>query len=326
MKKKIFLGIGAACIAVFSFFFIGIGSEPEDVFWGVNFSQKHAEYLGLDWKEVYIAILDDLEAKHLKIAVHWDRTEPQKDEFAFQDLDWQVKEAEERGVDLVLVVGMKTPRWPECHLPDWVQGKSKEEQQQEIKELLEAVVLRYKDSPALAMWQVENEPFFAFGNCPWRDDEFVVKEVQLVKSLDSSHPVMISTSGEGAFWTKAAKTGDVVGTTMYREIWFEPLGVYFSYPFPSTFYARKAWLIKTFYGKEVIGVELQAEPWGPILLYDLPREEQVKTMDLEQFRKNVAFAKRTGLKGHYLWGVEWWYLLKERYDDAAIWDEAKKLF
>jgi len=61
-------------------------------------------------------------------------------------------------------------------------------------------------------------------------------------------------------------------------------------------------------------------------LYDSPLEEQKKTMDLEQFKKNIEFAKKTGLKEFYLWGSEWWYWMKEIQKQPEIWDEAKKLF
>ena len=99
-----------------------------------------------------------------------------------------------------------------------------------------------------------------------------------------------------------------------------------TYPFPPTFYWRKAQVINKLFHKEVICVELQTEPWGPKLLYDSPIEEQEKTMNLEQFKKNIEFAKKTGLSEFYLWGGEWWYWKKIKQNDFTIWNEAKKLF
>jgi hypothetical protein len=120
--------------------------------------------------------------------------------------------------------------------------------------------------------------------------------------------------------------GDIVGTTMYRKVWVRQLSIYIDYFFPPIFYWRKAQLVKRFFDKDVICVEFQAEPWGPKLIYDISLEEQKKTMNLEQFRKNIDFAKRTGLEEFYLWGGEWWYWMKEKQQDSAIWDEAKNLF
>jgi len=50
---------------------------------------------------------------------------------------------------LFLVIGMKTPRWPECHIPSWAGNMAKEEQQESILKYLETIVLRYRDEPSI---------------------------------------------------------------------------------------------------------------------------------------------------------------------------------
>ncbi|OGZ17385.1 MAG: hypothetical protein A2Z78_01285 [Candidatus Nealsonbacteria bacterium RBG_13_36_15] len=325
--KCILLGIVFFLLVFAGFLFIGTPPMAENIIWGVNFSQKHAKLLGLDWKEVYLALLDDLRVKNLKVAVHWDLIEPEDGKFNFEDLDWQIKEAEKREVKILLAVGMKAPRWPECHTPGWAKNLNKEQQQEKILRMLKEITERYGNLSAIKYWQVENEPFFPFGECPWVDKKFLKKEIELVKSLDFlKRSVIISDSGEGSLWITAAKFGDIVGTTMYKKVWFRQVGIYIHYPFPPNFYWRKAQIIKKLFNKEVIVVELQAEPWGPKLMYDLSLEEQEKTMNLVQFRKNIDFAKRTGLKGFYLWGGEWWYWLKAKQNSPEIWEEARKLF
>ena len=309
------------------YLFLGRAKPAENISWGVVFSQKHAKYLGLDWQETYLALLDDLNVKEIKIASYWDLLEPEDAEYDFTDLDWQVQKAAERGAGVMLVVGMKSPRWPECHIPDWARDLGKAGQQEKIMKMLEAVVLHYRGSDVIKGWQVENEPFFIFGECPWADSGFLKEEVALVKSLDEKHrPIIVSDSGEGPFWFRAAKVSDVVGITMYKKVWVSQLGIYFSYPFPPVFYHRKAQIIDKVFKKEVICVELQAEPWAPTLLYDASLQEQEKTMNLEQFKYNVNFAKQTGLKKFYLWGAEWWYWMKEKQQRPEIWEEARKLF
>ncbi len=331
------------------YLFIGTPPRAEKIVWGVNFSQRHAENLGLDWKENYLALLDDLTVKNLKIGADWDLIEPEKDRYYFDDSDWQINKAENRGAKILLVIGMKTGRWPECHIPEWAKNLKKEEQQKEILEIIEKIVLKYRDRVSVNMWQVENEPFFPFGECPWVDKKFLKKEIDLVKSLDrQKRKIVIADSGEGSFWLNAAHFGDIVGTTMYKKVWFTPLeilnkiqkltngpefltgfrqlGFYIYYPLPPTFYWRKAKYIEKIFNKKVIVVELQAEPWGPKLLYDSPLEEQEKTMNLERFKANIEFAKRTGFDTFYLWGAEWWYWLKEKQGQSEIWQEAKRLF
>lgn len=325
--KYFLFAILSIILILLVYFFIGAAPQKQNIVWGVNFSQKHAQLLGLDWQETYLALLNDLGAKNLKVAAHWDLIEPENNKYDFEDLDWQIKEAEKSKAKILLAIGMKTPRWPECHLPSWAWDLNKNQQQNEILEMLENLVLRYKDSPAIYAWQVENEPFFQFGVCPWVDKDFVKKEVDLVKELDNfNHSVIVSDSGEGSFWLQAAKISDIVGTTIYKKVWVRQVGFYFTYQFPPVFYYRKAKIIENFFNKQVICVELQAEPWCPSLLYDCPFYEQQKTMDLEQFKYNLEFAKKTGLDRFYLWGGEWWYWVKVKQNQPEIWEEAKKLF
>ncbi len=330
-------------IAVFIFFFVGQPPKAEEITFGVNFSQKHSTNMGLDWKENYSALLEDLGVKRLKLAVHWDLIEPEKDKYSFDDLDWQVQKAGEKNAKILLLVGMKTSRWPECHIPDWAKGLSKKEQQEAILKMIENTILRYQENDVIWAWQAENEPFFPFGECPWVDKNFLEEEITLIKSLDSfKRSVLVSDSGEGSFWIQAAKLGDIVGTTMYKEVWvsfswvkvrmpFLPqsvkdFGFYFKYPYPPKFYWQKANIVNRFFGKKVICVELQTEPWCPTLLYDCELPEQEKTMDIGQFKRNIEFAKKTGLGEFYLWGGEWMYWMKEKQNRPEIWEEAKNLF
>ncbi|MBI4359327.1 MAG: beta-galactosidase [Candidatus Nealsonbacteria bacterium] len=312
-------------IVSFAYFFIGRASPSEKITWGVDFSQKHAQNLGLDWRSLYLALLEDLEVKHLKISPAWDFLEPQEGQYRFEDLDWQLEQAQAQGADVILVLGRKTPRWPECHIPQWARVQTEDQQREAVLGLIRQVVSRYQSNPAIWAWQVENEPLLSFGECPPADKNFLKKEMALVKSLDS-RPVIVSDSGEWSLWFQVARIGDIVGTTLYRVAWVKELGLSADYPFPPVFYHRKAELIKKIFGKRVINIELQAEPWGPKLLYDLPLAEQSKTMTPEKFRDNIEFARSTGLDTFYFWGVEWWYWLKEKRANPSFWEEAKKIF
>lgn len=321
-------------VAVLTLFFVGLlffikAPEGEDIVWGVNFSQMQAENLKLDWKETYLAILDDLKVEHIKLLANWDKIETEKGKYYFDDIDWQIKEAEKRGIKTIYVTGMKTGRWPECHIPEWAKNLSKKEQQEAVLDYVEMSVLRYKNNNAIIAWQAENEPLFPFGECPWRDKDFLKKEVALIKSLDPGKPVIISDTGEFSLWINAAEIGDIVGTTMYRRVWVPVVGKigfymrFFSLP---QVYWIKSKFVDKFFGKEVINVELQAEPWLPVSIYESSVEQQETSMNLWQFQKNVDFAKKTGLGTFYFWGAEWWYWLKEKHQKPEIWEEARKLF
>ncbi|MBU3918479.1 beta-galactosidase [Patescibacteria group bacterium] len=326
--KMIIFFILIILITIFCFLFVGKAKPAENINWGVIFSQKHSEEMGLDWKENYLAILDDLGVEHLKLIAYWDMVEPNNGEFDFSDLDFQIQEAEKRNAKVMLVMGRKVPRWPECHIPEWAMDLESHQLDKAVLDYLEAVVLRYRDSSAITMWQVENEPFFLFGyNCPLIPEETLKMEIDLVKSLDNKQrPIVVSESGEFPTWFKAAKYADIVGHTLYRVVWSSELKFYFKPPIPAVFYHRKAWLIDKVFNKKVICVELQAEPWSQVLLYDSTLEEQRKTMDLDKFKNVIEYAKNTGEDTFYLWGVEWWYWMKIKHNSGEIWQEAKKLW
>lgn len=327
LKKIIFVILTLLLVLIF-YLFVGKAPEAKKITWGITFSQNYATQLGLDWKETYLALLDDLKVRDLRLIAHWDIIEKEPSNYDFEDISWQLEEAQKRGLSVILIVGMKTPRWPECHIPDWAKDLTKKEQQEKILEMLETVVLKYKDSPVIKYWQVENEPFFTFGECPWRDKSFFKKEVELVRNLDNrQRPILMTESGELSTWFPAARISDIVGVTMYRQTWWHRAGgFYANYPLPPVHYWRKAKIIEKIFGKKVIVVELQAEAWGPRPLYALPIETQKKIMDSKDFKNNIEYARKTGFDTFYLWGAEWWYFLKVKHDLPEIWEEAKKLW
>ncbi len=327
MLKAFFLIVAITLVIASVYFLVGRAPESGKIVWGMNFSQKHAEQLGLDWKSVYLALFDELGVKQVRVATYWDLIQPEDGRYSFDDLDWQINTAAEKGIKVMLVIGMKSPRWPECHIPDWASGLSKSDQQEKILKLLEEIVLRYGDREAIFAWQIENEPLFNFGLCPWLDRDFLRREVKLVKQSDyKTRPIVISDSGEWSFWLDAAQFGNIVSSTLYRKVRMEQYDRYVTYPLPAVSYWRRADLVRKLFNKAVIVGELQAEPWCKHLLYNCSPEEQEKTMNLKQFRLNVEYAKRTGLSEFYFWGGEWWYWLKTRQQDPAIWEEAKQLF
>jgi hypothetical protein len=253
--------------------------------------------------------------------------EPKEGQYNFDDLDWQLDQAAQRNTRVILVIGMKTPRWPECHIPDWASGLDKTKQQQEILDYLRTIVLRYQDRQEITTWQVENEPLFPFGQCPWRDPQFLAHETDWVRTLDpAKRPVLISDSGEGSAWINAARTGDVVGATMYRVAYFNDINIYIHYPISPAFYWVKKEFINKVFKKKVLCVELQAEPWCPDTLYNSTVAEQQKTMSIGQLKANIAFAQKTGMDTFYLWGGEWWYWMKTKQNDPSYWNEMVKLW
>ncbi len=322
--KKFLFGAILLFAGVFVFLNIPVfpSSLPEN--YGVTFSPWQAISFGLDWKETYRALLDDLGVKRFRISAYWNTVEGIDDEFFFNDLDFQLDEANARGAKVLLAVGRKLPRWPECHDPEFIKGASKEKMKEELLEYLARVLERYGDHPAVWGWQVENEMFFPFGNCPdLHGASLFSQEIKLVRSY-SSKPVLVSDSGEWSLWIPAALYGDIVGSSLYRETWNNFFG-YIPLPIQPGYYQIRAAILDKLFGKEVIFTEAQAEPWGPKPAQDMTLKETLQYMPLEKLQRNIAFASSVGFREVYLWGAEWWYWMKKQGDDR-VWNEVKKVF
>lgn len=304
------------------------GPKAARVEYGVTFSAPYAAFLGLPWQDVYTAMLDDLKVRKVRIPVYWNAVQPEPNRYRFEDLDWQLEQARLRGAQVVLVVGRRVPRWPECHEPGWLKELSSEgAPERALLAFLETVVGRYAVHPAVSAWQVENEPFLdAFGQCPDANPDLLDREIALVKRLDPSRPVVVTESGELSSWTRAGGRGDVFGTTFYRYVYSDVFNRYWTNHLPAWLYRLKGgWVRVRQPTKPIWVVELEAEPWTTLGVLKTPVEEQFKTMSLENFKTIVEVSRQTGYSPQYLWGVEWWYWVRQQ-NHPEFWEEARKLF
>ena len=327
VKVMIVLIVMAAGLAI-AFTLLARKPVPQEITYGMSFNTLYARELGLDWKETYDAILDDLRVRHLRLAAHWPMIEPQKDVYTFSEMDYQLARANEVGAKVILGVGRRLPRWPECHVPSWAKGLTWEEQQQEILDYMTLVVERYKGNDAITHWQVENEPFlevFATEHCGVLDEAFLEKEIALVRTLDPSRPILVTDSGNLGTWAGAFKHGDAFGTSVYIYFWTPELGQ-FRTVLPPWAYRIKENVMKLLYGdKQTFLIELSAEPWLLEPIIDTSLETQYSRMDIEKFEDILTYAKDTRYDLQYLWGAEWWYWLMQK-GDSSFWDKGKELF
>lgn len=329
MWKKVIIGILVLILLIALFlFFLAQKTVPKQITYGMSFNTIYANELGLDWREVYDALLDDLQVRHLRLAAHWPMVEANPGEFNFTELDYQVQRAEETDSEVIFAVGRRLPRWPECHVPDWAKDIGWEAQKKEIREYITAVIQRYKNSAAITYWQVENEPYlevFAKEYCGEFDESFLLEEIELVRSLDPNRPILVTDSGNLGLWTGAYHNGDAFGTSVYVYFWNPELGQ-FKTALPAWTYRVKENFMRLLYGnKETFLIELSAEPWLIEPLVNVDIETQFTRMDAEKFDHILAYAKDTRFKNQYLWGGEWWYWLKEK-GYSKMWERGKELF
>lgn len=299
------------CIIVVSFLLEKIYSNANQIKYGVTFSPNYARYLKLDWQKTYLQILDELKVKHLRLPSFWDtiQKDPVKDDFS--EVDFMLSEAEKRGAQVVLVLGGRQPRWPECHIPAWAKRLPLIERQQRTYVFVKKVVERYKDREVISAWQVENEPFVSwFGeSCDPPDKDFLKKEIELVKKLDPERLIIVTDTGEWSLWKDAMQASDILGISLYRKA-HNPYFGYTTYPLPTFFYPVKSNIVRKIFApqnQKTIIAELQTEPWTQKAIPDTSLEEQTRLFSVNDLKNNINYAKKTGFDEIYLWGVEWWF-------------------
>ncbi len=332
IKSVLIRVFGTIAILFFSLLVIlsilSLRPYPARVTYGVSFSKFHSDELGLDWREVYSALLDDLQVKHFRFSAHWQYVEPSDGNFHFEDLDEQMALAQSHNASVILAIGRRLPGWPECHEPAWLEGSSAAERNEKLLRYIVTVVNHFKDQGSLIYWQVENEPFipfFAQEQCGKTDPEVLKQEIALVHALDSNHPVLTTDGGEFGTWYDAWKAGDLFGTTMYLYIWSHTFGP-IRYPLPPAYFRIKQNVLNIFGGeKHSMLIELGAEPW---LLHPIVETEiglQVQRMSIDKFESILTYARETAFSEQYLWGAEWWYWAK-MHGHPEFWERAKRLF
>lgn len=295
--------------------------------YGVSFIPDYASSLGVEPKETMDALLG-LNIKHFRLVSYWNKYETVNNKYDFTELDWQFKKAEDAGAKVTLSIGLRQPRWPECHMPTWAESMPSQQWYGELNDYITKVVERYKDSPALESYQLENEYFLmGFGVCKDHSRERLVNEFKLVKSLDSKHPVIISRSNNALGIPTGDPKPDMYAVSVYKRVWDAKITHrYMEYPMPGWFYGFLAGWQKLNDGRDMIIHELQAEAWGANYkpLKELSLEEQNKSLNAARLRDRFEYGRDTGMRTMYLWGGEYWYYRKVVLNDSSLWNVAQQ--
>ncbi len=297
---------------------------------GATFIPNYAAGFGLDPEETLDAMINDLGIKRLRLVSYWKEGEKTKGQYDFSFLDWQMEKAAQNNVKVSLALGLRQPRWPECHMPTWAESMEMKQWSPLLNDYIKATVERYRDHPALESYQLENEYFLkVFGECPDFTRQRLVDEFNLVKSLDHDTPVVISMSNNAIGTPIYEPTPDEWAISIYKRVWDKSITKrYFEYPIPAWYYAFRAGWTEATRGRDVFAHELQAESWLPDG-YDMrsaPIEEHYKSMNPERLAHRFEYGVATGMKKIDLWGVEWWYYMKEKRNAPQLWETAKQKY
>jgi hypothetical protein len=298
---------------------------------GATFIPNYAVQFGLDPQETLDAVINDLGVKKLRLVSYWSDGESVQGKYDFSFLDWQLDMAREANIPVSLAIGLRQPRWPECHMPTWAKDQPKPIWQPALYDYIAATVERYQDDPIIESWQLENEFLLSvFGQCPDHDRQRLIEEFDLVKSIDDSRPIIVNRSNNATpSWPIGQPRADLVGASIYKRVWDGTITKrYFEYPIPAWFYAFLGGMTEITTDRTTFIHELQAEAWPPRgqSIIKTPLEEQDKSMNAVMLKDRFEYGRATGMKEIDLWGVEWWYWRKAKMNDSSLWEVAKQEF
>jgi Cellulase (glycosyl hydrolase family 5) len=303
---------------------------------GTTFIKINAEHLGLDWRSAYREILNDIGIKQIRIPIFWDQLERTPGAFDWADLDWQMQQAQQSQAQVMLVVGHRVPRYPECYAPDWTKGMDDAAFKRSLLAMMETVVRRYRDHPALGAWQVENEPLAKIMGKIWGDGScrdvapWVAEEVRSVRRLNQRRlPVVVTYAFTPWTASQLRRTlddfgSDVVGITLFNKVFFRS-PIFHGYvemfrlgPIAPLRLAYQRSLAQT-KAKDFWVAEMQTEPWGPKGPYEFDRPEDAAiSMNPVRLRQTWDAAVQGGASRVYLWGVEWCLVERQRGRSAML--------
>ncbi len=299
---------------------------------GVTWSTPYAYSLGLNPIAGLVAVLDELGVRNFRIPAYWTDVERQQGVYDFHFVQEPLDEISKRNGTVVLAVGARLPRWPECWVPDWAKSLDLQAREQAQLSYVRSVYEHFKNNPTIIAWQVENEPMFnSYVKCPGLTNAIVLEEMRMLRAEeakrgDRARPIVTTDSGELSAWLDYASEIDGLGVSVYRVVTNPTFGVT-HWILPPWFYTRKAWLTNLYrdHGMTFVS-EFQMEPWSDKPLIEATQADFDKTLSIKQMQSNFEYAQEMDMPIVYFWGAEWWYWMKEKRGQSQYWEEAKNFF
>jgi Cellulase (glycosyl hydrolase family 5) len=285
--------------------------------YGVSFSSKQCAAFGVDEAKCLDWLLTDVGFNRFRLMSYWNEHEKKQGIYTFKRLDEQIDQIEKAGGEITLCLGARQPRWPENHWPNWAWETTKEKRTQALLKYIEKVVKRYKDRDCIVSWQLENEALLrSFGRRPEVNRKRLRDEFTLIKTLDPSRPIIMSTSNNWGIPMRQP-IPDIIGFSYYGVV--HSNDAYHRTMHRPWIHRLRKFAISYWWNRPVFVHELQCEPWGPAAIWKMSLTEQDNSMDTYQITNNINDARRIGAYPIDLWGAEWWYWRLHVRDDPSIW-------
>jgi len=175
---------------------------------GFSYSPLESEGAGRAPTQDLATLLDATDPDLVRLPVYWELVEPTPDTLDFSSVDELLAVVEEhnqvtsRQTRVVLTVGARNFLYPELHEPDWAAPREQPhlndvQSGPAYRAYFDGSILRYRDSPLLYAWQVENEPLDYVVNASTGADQITPEqlewEISEVHQLDPGRTVETTT-------------------------------------------------------------------------------------------------------------------------------------
>jgi hypothetical protein len=298
---------------------------------GFSFSPEISYAADRDPAQDLTRLLDATDPDLVRLPIYWDAVQPSPDQLDFSSVDDLLVVIAVHNVTaahmtrVVLTVGARNFLYPELHEPVWAGPReqpflARAQAGDTYRAYFDASITRYRDSPLVYAWQVENEPLDYVGNVSTGADQITADqmawEVGEVHRLDPNHQAVVTTYnamnasldmlqlwspsmfGQSGHPEAALDVGDVLGLDLYVD------GPNISYRHLLTIDVREEWKEQalsfwtdraTKQGKEVWLAEMQAQPWGAETTFT-PADLIASAVDYRGQPMQVVL----------MWGVDTW--------------------
>jgi Beta-galactosidase len=308
---------------------------------GTTFSPLQCYYMGLDFRQAFNAIAT-LGLDRIRLGAYWNVIEQQPGVYDFSELDWLLEQCAAHQIEVALSLGMKVPRWPEFHFPQWVSDRADtgagdrplDQRSPVVAELalnfVDRVVEHCKTAPAVKYWQIENEPFtqLAIAGGRWLSPEFVQREIELVRSRKLLPQKILLTNAihlptpklveDAPAFQASLRLADAVGINVYTKVPTGNPGQYLE-PTPQFWQTLQDWqgALRSA-DREAWIAEAQAEPWEAQQLVAMQKLNYPSASPL-RLRKLTHQLRDVGYGTILLWGCEYWYWQKQQKQHLWWW-------
>jgi hypothetical protein len=321
-------------------------SQPAPPQAGFSFSPLESVQAGRDPASDLDELLQATQPDLVRLPVYWELVQPSPDSLDFESVDSLLDTVEDHNAmasvqtRVVLTVGARNFLFPELHQPTWAGDRSQPaigsmQAGAAYRTYFDATITRYRSSPLLYAWQVENEPYDIVVNAYTGEDDIgdaqLAWEMDEVHRLDGRHRVVVTTydafnpildmiqaftpvllplvGGGSGHPSEALQLGDAFGLDLYVD------GRSVPYRDTTSIALRSEWKAQalTFWadrahaqGKEMWVAEMQAEPWNATGTFS-PADVTAQAIAYRQAPVDVVL----------LWGANTW-LTDPAWMSAAI--------